>query len=346
MERTSGARLGAAVMILGLIGLEAAVAQQPLFESLEPLDLRIEAEFGRLLSEREGRFAARIVSSEAPGDTLSLEIAPRGKSRLDRGFCDFPGLMLFFETDAGGTPFEEQEALPAVTHCNNRDSYEQLMLLEYLAYRTYNVVADLSLRVRLANIEYFDSERDEMRAERLGFFVEHWDVLAARNGWERLTLPQVPPQEYEADARTVFEVFQYLIGNTDWSYSRSAPDEDYCCHNVVPIGAAAGPVFPLPYDFDHAGLVDAPYAEPAPSLPIRTVRERLFRGICGPVEPFNAALRLFENREPEIRGLFENAGYLSERNRERALQYVDEFFEIIADPGKVQSEILSKCRTP
>ncbi len=346
MEPNGWARLGAAILILGLMGSEPAVAQQPLFRSLEPLDLRIEADFGRLLSEDEGRFAARIVSSDAPGDTLSLEIAPRGKSRLQRGFCDFPGLMLFFERDAAGTPFEGQDVLPAVTHCNDRDSYEQFMLLEYLAYRIYNMVADLSLRVRLANIDYFDSERGELRAERFGFFVEHWDVLAERNGWERLTLPVVPPQEYDADARTVFEVFQYLIGNTDWSYSRSAPDEDYCCHNVVPIGAAAGPVFPLPYDFDHAGLVDAPYAEPAPSLPIRTVRERLFRGICGPVKHLNAALGLFEDREPEIRGLFENAGYLSERNRERALQYIDDFYEIAANDGRVQSEILSKCRTP
>jgi len=253
--------------------------------------------------------------------------------------------MLFFPDGAGGTVFEGQGPVPVVTHCKNRDSYEQLALLEYHAYRTYNILTDLSLRVRLAQIEYYDSERNRTVTERLGFFLENYDVLASRTDWARLRVPLIPPTEYEADQRALFEVFQYFIGNTDWSYTYAPPGETECCHNAVPIGSAAGPVYPVPFDFDQAGLVDAPYATIDPSLPIRRVRERLYRGICDAPQSLNGALGAFEVYRPEIQSLFENAEALSDRTRSKALRYIDEFYETIMDDRKVARELLSKCRT-
>jgi hypothetical protein len=299
-----------------------------------------------MISEQEGRFAARILLNSTPADTIHLEVSPRGKSRLHSGICNFPGLMLFFAGGTEGSPFEGQRSLPVVTHCKDRDSNEQLMLLEHLVYRTYNVLTDLSLRVRLAHIEYYDSERGRPVAERYGFFLEHWDFLAERNGWIQLSLPVIPPQEYDVAQRTLFEVFQYLIGNTDWSYVYPPPDESACCHNAVPVGNPAGPVFPVPFDFDQAGIIDAPYATADPSLPIRRVRDRLFRGICGPPEPLNAALGLLEARQAEIQALFEEADFLSQRSRSRALRYIEEFFETISDDRRVERELISKCREP
>ena len=324
----------------------AVAAQRPLFESADLLELRFEAPFHEMISEQEGRFAARILLSSAPADTIHIEMSPRGKSRLHSGICDFPGFMLFFAGGVEGSPFEGQESLPLTTHCKDRDSYEQLMLLEHMVYRTYNVLTDLSLRVRLARIEYYDSERGRAVAERYGFFLEHWDFLAERNGWIQLNLRLVPPYEYDTAQRTLFEVFQYFIGNTDWSYVYPPPDESACCHNAIPVGNPAGPVFPVPFDFDQAGLIDAPYATADPSLRIRRVRDRLFRGICGPPEPLNATLGLFESRRLEITALFEEAGFLSERSRNRTLQYIEDFYRTISDDRRVEREFLSKCRTP
>jgi len=287
-----------------------------------------------------------MVLAETPEDTMHLEMSVRGKSRLHAGICDFPGFMLFFSDSVGASLFEGQEAVPVVTHCKNRDSYEQLTLLEYLAYRVYNVLTDLSLRVRLARFEYFDSERGRRVADRLGFFLENYDELAARSGWVRLELPLIPPDEYDASQRNLFEVFQYFIGNTDWSFSFPPPDETGCCHNVVPVGNLAGPVFPIPFDFDQAGLVDAPYATTDPSLPIRRVRDRLYRGICGPPEELNVTFGLFEVHRTEIEALFSEADYLCDRSRRNALQYIEEFYRTIAEDRRVEREFLSKCRTP
>ena len=152
------------LVILCSIYPDRYVAQQRLFESADPLQLRLEAPFRRMISEREGRFAAQMLLASTPADTIDLEIAPRGESRLRSGICDFPGLMLFFADGVEASPFEGQGALPAVTHCKDRDSYEQLALLEYLAYRTYNVLTELSLRVRLARIEYYESSHETKKS--------------------------------------------------------------------------------------------------------------------------------------------------------------------------------------
>lgn len=339
-------RLLTSIVVLLSVCSTGVVAQRPLFESADLLELRLEAPFRRMVSERTGRFAARMLLGSTLADTIFLEIAPRGNSRLRAGYCDFPGLMLYFADGVEVSPFEGQRALPAVTHCKDHDSYEQLMLLEYLAYRTYNLLTELSLRVRLTRIEYYDSERERLVADRYGFFLEHWDFLAERNDWTRLRVPGVPPDEYDEAQRSLFEVFQYLIGNTDWSYAFPAPGENECCHNSSPVGGPDGPVFAVPFDFDHAGLVDAPYASTDPSLPIRRVRERLFRGICGSPESLNVTLGSFEVLRAEIQSLFEEADFLSQRSRSRSLRYIDEFFETISDDRRVERELISKCRGP
>jgi hypothetical protein len=253
--------------------------------------------------------------------------------------------MLFFPDGAAGTVFDGQGPVPVATHCRDRDNYEQLALLEFLAYRIYNVVTDLSLQVRLARFEYFDSERSRPVADRFGFFLENYDVFAARKELVRFKIRAVPPDEYQANQRTLFEVFQYFIGNTDWSYVYAPPDESVCCHNVVPIGTPGGPLYPIPFDFDHAGIVDAPYSTVDPSVPIRNVRERIFRGICGAPHELHGSLGTFEVHEPEIRALIESASFLSERNRRRTLNYAEDFYRVIADNRTVTREFLSKCRS-
>src|SRR5438477_9110718 len=67
-------------------------------------------------------------------------------------------------------------------------------------------------------------------------------------------------------------VFQYMIGNTDFAVT--------ALHNIVLIQDSVGVVYPVPYDFDWSGVISTPYAFPDSRLPIRTVRQRLWRGTC------------------------------------------------------------------
>ena len=65
-------------------------------------------------------------------------------------------------------------------------------------------------------------------------------------------------------------VFQYMVGNTDWSMVRF--------HNVEVSRTPRGVYVPVPYDFDWTGLVSTRYARPNEGLGIRSVRQR-FTGV-------------------------------------------------------------------
>ena len=75
---------------------------------------------------------------------------------------------------------------------------------------------------------------------------------------------RVSPFSISDSSAVNFAIFEYMIGNTDWSMVYQ--------HNVemLYLNSAA---FSIPYDFDHSGIVNAYYAKPNPMLNIRSVRD-------------------------------------------------------------------------
>ena len=329
---------------------QSAVA--PLFESHELLHLTIEAPLDEIFKERgqESSDHNGVLIYESPDSgpvALEVGVRTRGKTRLDRRICRFPPLRVNFKKkQVENTLFSGQDKLKLVTHCQTgRDRYEQFLLLEYLIYRSYNILTDLSFKVRLAQITYVDTEEREDSLTQYAFFIEDDDAVAQRNGWQFLPVPVVPPEYIDGTQLSLLDVFQFMIGNTDWDAFRREPDREECCHNVKPIGSIEGPVFPIPYDFDWTGVVDAPYAEPHPSLRLRSVRQRMYRGLCRPDEFLSNTFAIFNQRKDAIYALYLNEPALEDRYRQRTIEYFDEFYEIINDAGKVRSQIVSRCRS-
>ena len=323
----------------------------PLFSSYEVLELTIEAPLAQLRRDRgENRpfrpATLRAVVADGTERELAIALRTRGNFRLRPNVCDFPNLFVRFDDpEISATIFDGQTVLPLLTHCRTkRAEYEQFALLEYLIHRTYSVLTDRSLRARLVRITYTDPERDDESITRYAVFTEHFDHLAARNGWEVLQVPIVPPDQVEAFDLARFEVFQYLIGNTDFDPFHAEPDEGACCHNAVLIGTMIGPVIPVPFDFDWSGVVDAPYARPDPRLNIRTVRQRRYWGVCRPREDLEAVFPLFHERRDAIYDLFRYQEGLEPKYRDRTLEYFDEFYAIIDDERRVKREMESQCR--
>jgi hypothetical protein len=251
----------------------------------------------------------------------------------------------FSGESVAGTVFDGQDRLKVVTHCQTgRSDYEQQVILEYLVYRTLNVLTDMSFKVRLARITYVDLDDDRDSLTRYAFFIEEEDMMAQRIGWASLEVQQVSPWDYDQDQLNLVEVFQYMVANTDWDGFKKSDDQESCCHNLKVIGNPAGPVFPVPYDFDWTGLVNRRYAKPDPSLRIRTVRQRLFRGVCRERGELEAVFPLFNQKKDEIYDLFRSQAGLDPRLVEQSLEYLDEFYEVIDDPGKVSSRMMRDCR--
>jgi hypothetical protein len=246
-------------------------------------------------------------------------------------------LFVFFDAQtAAETPFAGQPMLPLTTHCRDRASYDQYVLKEYLAYRIHNLLTDKSLRVRLATITYRDTAEPQHGTTHFGFFTEHFDSLALRHKArvsraEALDLARVEPQELATLA-----LFQYMIGNTDWSAIYG--------HNTVALQDTAETISVIPYDFDFSGLVDSEYAGPPPELPIRSVRQRIFRGFCTPAPDWDAVFRDFAARRDVIVDLVETVPALVPAQRARTLAYLEAFFDLLASPERRAASIVAACR--
>lgn len=323
----------------------------PLFASHDVLEIRLVGDLTNLKKDRDAaeEHPAEL-SFRAAGDsvvTLQVQCRTRGNLRLQRRICSFPNFRLNLKKkEVRHTVFDGQDKLKVVAHCQDkRGDYEENTIQEYLLYRVFNLLSDVSFRVRLARITYVNTHDDKLDSlTRYAFFIEDDDHLAARHGLSALDVPAVPPDVVDWDYLGLVSVFQYMIGNTDWSAFMREPHKEECCHNTRPIGTHAGPVLPVPYDFDVTGAVNPRYAVPNKGLPINSVRHRLYRGFCQAPQELAPVFQRFNGQREAIYALVRDAPGLREKAIKEMLEYFDEFYEIINDPKAVDRKIHRDCR--
>ena len=317
----------------------------PLFREQSVLDITLSGPIRRIASHAETSVTPYPATLEAAGETLPIELSARGLSRRNSDNCSFPPLRVEIAGNPEDTSlFDHQGGIKLVTHCNSALEYEQYVLREYLAYRLYNLITPESFRVRLLRVTYRD--QGHHFATRWGFFIEDGDDAARRLGLREMEAERIDAAGLSPDAAARVALFQYMIGNTDWDIT-AGPAGTQCCHNarlVAPSQGATSGIIALPYDFDNAGLVGAPYAVPSPALPIRSVRQRLYRGYCahnaaaiGQAEAFRQARQDIEAEVAQIPGL-------RDLTRRTVRRYLDGFFEDIADPAAIARNLLAHCR--
>jgi hypothetical protein len=344
-RRPASAR--ALALLAPLIAAQAALAAgDPLFESNDPLEFRLEAPFGLVSRGEELEHPARLSYAAVGGEkTFDLTVKRRGKSRVE--LCSMPPLLLDFPgNELGGTVFDGQNRLKLVTYCDLADSFEQYVLLEYLAYRILNLLTDTSMRARLVTVTYYDSQRMRELAVKRGILIENEKRLGKRLGLEEVEVERIDKSRYEPEALGLVYLFEYLIGNTDWNVTApSGLGGTVCCHNTIPYGGPSsdGALVSVPYDFDSSGLVDAPYALPNERLGITDVRQRLYRGHCEPLETIKPRLAQFEAKRDSILALFTSQPGLTERTVKRSTAYIEEFFAVLADPKKAERVLTRPC---
>ena len=341
-----------AVGWIGLAGLAAAAEEAPLFVSVEPLKLVIDAPLttiARTAAKNMDAHEATLTQTLADGSTRThaIKINARGISRRDPDVCRFPPLRVDFRKKAvKGTVFEGQNRLKLVTHCQASTRFQQYYMQEYAIYRAYMALTPISFRVRMAEITYTDSEGRKKPITRWGFFIEDVDDVAERNSLEEKSIPKVRSSRLDPGLTVRYALFQFMIGNLDWSSIRG-PDPEECCHNTKLLGVpgeTGGVIRPVPYDFDISGIISAPYAMPPEGLPVRTVKKRLYRGYCRHNGGIPGAVALFKEKKADILRAFEAVGQLNDKARKKSLSYIESFYEILDDPKKTERQIIKKCR--
>jgi len=315
-----------------------------LFDETTPFEMEMHLDTERICLNKDKNcpdVPAEIIYRDADGSDNRLSVNIRTRGRWQSANCTFPALFVFFNPDqTKGTVFEGEKMLPLTTHCkHNYQRYERYALVEYIAYRLYQLLTDYSLRSRLLHVTYVNPKGGQS-IKRYGFFTEHFDRLAARtdrtfHSEEQIDLYKTIPEEMATLA-----LFQFMIGNLDWSAYES--------HNVAYFRDLNGLTIPVPYDFDYSGLVNAEYAGPPKmlqeSLHLKSTRQRRYRGFCWPGIDWSELFMTFQRVRSDVFLEVASTPGLSKAERNDVKNYLESFYKIIDSEQKRRKLIIESCR--
>ena len=321
----------------------------PLFQTSTPLDIVFEAPFEQIDRERDkdAEYEGVLRYLEADGTEITLDIAleVRGNWRLRKDNCRYS--QLWIDLKRGQTPntlFAEQNRLKLVVQCRAQDRYRDYLAKEQQLYDAFASLSDLHFGTRLVNATYVDSEDPSESRTHLAFFIEHQRRLKDRFGMEDVELNSVPYRDLDAQQSALVGLFMYQIGNTDYSMIQ-APEGEECCHNVKLLADAEGRYYPIPYDFDASGFVDASYAPtPNPSFGIRSNKSRAYRGFCFDSAQLDSVIAQLRAERENLIALVSDTTHISGRAANRSANYMEEFYEVLESPRRFQREIVDECR--
>ena len=323
----------------------------PLFADHSVLEVTIDAPLTALMDVRPDKayLDGSFSYTEADGTErkLGLKLQTRGNYRRAKEHCDFAPLRLNFDkSQVKGTLFEKQNKLKLVTHCQNSDPlFEQLVVREYLAYRLLHELTPKSFAVRLMRITYLNTEDDRKRV-RFGFVIEDDNDLARRNDMKMANVGLITEDYLEHEQASLVHLFQYMIGNTEYSLLHPEPKKN-CCHNADLMAPKGESMYtPIAFDFDFSGLVNAPYAEPNPRYRLTNVRVRLFKGHCKYDEQLQRTVQHFHEKKDALYQVIDELEPLTRMSRSYVKRYIDNFYERIETPADVERWLIGKCYEP
>ena len=303
------------------------------------LDATLELDFEQLLREKEGNAfrpaQLRYVDKTGAAQEVAVGIKPKGHSR--RTICDIPPVKIRFPKEfltAHG--LQPSSVLELVVICKEEPGYEQYVLREYAAYRLYNILTGKSLRVQLLKLKFQQTGKKGTEAEGFAFFTEPEEELAQRLGGKVVEPSRISPKGLEPTEFDVLSLFEFMVGNTDWYvYNR---------HNIATM-IIEGDSLPIgvPYDFDYSGFVRTPYAVPAERLKIPDVTIRYFLGLCRRPDDWQPTLQLFRDKKADLLGFCQQFPHFNKDSRKYTTGYLEDFFELLDNPKKVQEKIVEHC---
>ena len=333
------------LILFGLI-VAVPVSASPLFDDDAVLEIRLSGQLAALIKNKKVREEYPFVLGSR-GTNIQIKARVRGNSRV--AMCRFPPLRLNFASGkTEQTVFAGQKKLKLVTHCkSDNDRAEGNVLDEYTAYRIFNLLSDASYQVRLVRVSYQDADAKQKDLERsyYGFLIESDRELAARLGGEVAAIRDVRYSRLDDDQTTLSFVFQYLIGNTDYSLL-TAETEETCCHNVDLIDVD-GKLLTVPYDFDFSGLVNAAYAKPNAIVNLKRVTQRRYIGYCkSDIQSVKTSLQRVVALKHEILSVAQSVPALAEKDVATRLRFLERFFEAAGDQEGLLRKFSRECLGP
>lgn len=328
-----------AIVFLLYLAVNSSYGQQeqiPLFQSDEPLKVRIETDMKALLKlTTEGKYQKATLT--VGDEQVEIGVRPRGNNRYQT--CSFPPITLNFKkTEFKDSSYNQLKKLKLVNSCKLQGQYEQYLLREYLIYKTFNMLTDYSFKVRLLELEYIDTKDKMKPIQRFGFVIEDQHLLARRKNGIIIKPSGLKDEVTQRDQMVLVSVFQYMIGNTDWQVAARQN-----LKLVKLLDFKEPNPYVVPYDFDYTGMVNAVYAVPADVLGIDKITERIYWGQCYTREEFKKAIDQHLDRKEEIYALYNEFEYFDNNSRSQSINYLNSFYKIIENDKSWQLIFMKGC---
>lgn len=308
-----------------------------LFSSDEVLDIKLSGPLRELFDDRDEAptyfpVSLSYMAKDSSQVIIPIKVRTRGHFRRMKGNCDYPPLLLNFEKGNKSNLFSNQNKIKLVMPCQS----ENYIFREWLVYKLYNILSPKSFRARLVKIDCYDTKKKKELQSLYGILLEDDKSMAIRNNM--VLLEKKTRSEY-TDIETYLKMvmFQYMIGNTDWSVP--------FLHNTKLIAQDSFAILHVvPYDFDHAGIVEAHYAFPPPELGLSSTRERCYRGYClKDTKKFLPVVDAFNRHKKEIYKLYTDCPFLTSRYIKSTTKFLDGFYETINSSKRLSAAISTPC---
>lgn len=264
-----------------------------------------------------------------------VRIEPRGVDR--KTHCDLAALMVNFK-NAASPLLSPLKRLKLVGSCNSGKTNEEFLLKEFLVYKIYNLLSVMSFRVRLLYITYNDSRGKIKPFSQYGFLIEDMKDMVARNNCVEIKNKAFANEALNKYQITFVSIFQYMIGNTDWAVGNY--------HNIklmVPKSDTLARPYPVPYDFDFCGLVDAPYAAPDENADIQYVTERFYMGYPRTIEELQIIINVFKEKRESIVLEIKSFPFLNDKITKNMARYIEQFYQVTDNKNSIGAAFIHKA---
>ncbi|HMQ08112.1 MAG TPA: hypothetical protein PKC30_12490 [Saprospiraceae bacterium] len=313
----------------------------PLFNSQDPLSMKL----GFVIKDfkKETNDSVFLVSDleymETDGEWESLSVNLTARGNFRKAQCYLPQIKIKTKKSARkNTLFDEDKTLKLVLPCKTKGNNNDLIVKEYLAYKLFELISPYHFKTRLVNLYFYETDKKDKGYDLIAFLIEDDKKVAERHNAKVIKGRNLHPMRYQDTASVRQDFFQYMIANTDWSV--------YVQHNIKALQFETGELIPVPYDFDMAGMVNAPYATVNEELSISSVRERLYRGFCRDES-------LFRHVKDEYLAMESTLSQIAKSQKDRMSpkefndleKFLSQFFDILKNDKHFKDRMLGGCRT-
>ena len=256
--------------------------------------------------------------------TVKIDTKVSARGRYRRRVCSFPPIKLNFskkdlEREGIESAFDKYKL---VTHCDTLPVFEGYVNREFLIYEIYKILSPYGLEVHPVELEYiYEGENnDSTKIVKSGFLIQSESEVAQVNNmtvFEGYLAKDDP--KIDVFQTYLTSIFMLMVANDDYDFLSN--------RNVCIL--EGDKYYPIPYDFDFSGFVNAHYSIPNPNIPSHRLRDRVVMYEYNNQETLDAVIDHIASKEEEITSKIESAEYLTKSSRKDLKKYISGFIKYL-----------------